>query len=211
MANSERFMSSSISGRSPIVMWASCLRTSKLAWSLISAWMFPRFCGALLSDPSAIMTEMTSKLLSNSRRLRKVLAARIAKPLVIAPLAAGFRRKRISAMMRVKNEEAFLRASAESILPMVDEIVIIDNDSSDATPRVAADLALSFPAKVRVYDYPHEIAKVGSENQALAATHGRSQPLRGCWPTITTGVSQRCRMNFVLKWDGDMVATAMLR
>ena len=114
------------------------------------------------------MTE--NMLLSNARRLRKVLASRIAKPLVIAPLAAGFRRKRISAMMRVKNEEAFLRASVESILPMVDEIVIIDNDSSDATPRVASDLARAWPDKVRIFSYPHQIAKVGSENQALAAT-----------------------------------------
>ena len=146
------------------------------------------------------------KLLSNGRRLRKVLAARIAKPLVIAPFAAGFRRKRISAMMRVKNEEAFLRASAESILPMVDEIVIIDNNSSDATPRVAADLALSFPAKVRVYDYPHEIAKVGSENQALAATPaGRASPR--LLANYYNWCLRRCRMNFVLKWDGDMVAT----
>ena len=150
------------------------------------------------------MTE--NRLLSNARWLRRILVARIAKPFVIAPLAAGFRRKRISAMMRVKNEEAFLRASAELILPMVDEIVIIDNNSSDATPRVAADLALSFPAKVRVYDYPHEIAKVGSENQALAAT-----PASRASPRLLANYYnwclRRCRMNFVLKWDGDMVAT----
>ena len=146
------------------------------------------------------------KLPLNAKRLRKAFAARIAKPLLIGPLAARFRRKRISAMMRVKNEEAFLRASAELILPMVDEIVIIDNNSSDATPRVAGDLARSFPAKVRVYDYPHEIAKVGSENQALAAT-----PADRASPRLLANYYnwclRRCRMNFVLKWDGDMVAT----
>jgi Beta-1,4-N-acetylgalactosaminyltransferase (CgtA) len=142
----------------------------------------------------------------SARWPRRVLAARIAKPLVIAPLAAGFRRKRISAMMRVKNEEAFLRASAESILPVVDEIVIIDNDSADATPRVASDLARAYPAKVRVYHYPHEIAKVGSENQALAATAaGRKSPR--LLANYYNWCLQQCRMNFVLKWDGDMIAT----
>ena len=147
-------------------------------------------------------------VLLNARRLRKAVAARIAKPLIIAPLAAGFRRKRISAMMRVKNEEAFLRASVELILPMVDEIVIIDNDSSDATFRVATDLARACPAKVRVYSYPHRIAKVGSENQALAATiEGRKSP--GLLANYYNWSLQRCRMNFVLKWDGDMIATAM--
>jgi glycosyltransferase involved in cell wall biosynthesis len=143
--------------------------------------------------------------LLNAKLLRKVFAARIAKPL-IAPLAGGFRRKHISAMMRVKNEEAFLRASAESILPIVDEIVIIDNGSSDATASIAGDLARASPAKVRVYSYPHEIAKVGSENQALAATtEGRKSP--GLLANYYSWCLRRCRMNFVLKWDGDMIAT----
>ncbi len=109
-------------------------------------------------------------------------------------------------MMRVKNEEAFLRASVESILPLVDEIVIIDNDSSDATPRIAGDLARACPEKVRVYHYPHEIAKVGSENQVLASTAaGRKSPR--LLANYYNCCLQQCRMNFVLKWDGDMLAT----
>src|SRR5208282_2632090 len=97
---------------------------------------------------------------STIRRVRSFLGSRIVRPLAITPLASGFRRKRISAMMRVKNEEAFLRASAESILPLVDEIVIIDNDSTDATPRIARDLARSHPGKIRVCHYPHAVARV---------------------------------------------------
>jgi hypothetical protein len=139
-------------------------------------------------------------------QLRKVLASRIARPLIIVPLASGFRRKRLSAMMRVKNEEAFLRASAESVLPFVEEIVIVDNDSTDATPHIAEDLARAYPGKVRVFSYPHPIAKVGSENQALAATAaGRASP--SLLANYYNWCLRQCRMNFVLKWDGDMVAT----
>jgi glycosyltransferase involved in cell wall biosynthesis len=146
------------------------------------------------------------KVSTSGRRLRKVLGARIAKPFVIAPLAAGFRRKRISAMMRVKNEEAFLRASVESIVPLVEEIVIVDNGSSDATPRIARELALAWPDKVRVHNYPHEIAKVGADNQALAATpEGRQSPR--LLANYYNWCLRLCRMNFVLKWDGDMIAT----
>ncbi len=142
----------------------------------------------------------------STTRARRFLASRIVKPFVIAPMAAGFRRKRISAMMRIKNEEAFLRASVESILPMVDEVVIVDNDSSDATPRIASDLARACPEKVRVCNYPHEIAKVGSENQALASTAaGRKSPR--LLANYYNWCLRQCRMNFVLKWDGDMVAT----
>jgi hypothetical protein len=146
------------------------------------------------------------KFLSHAKRARKLLGSRIARPLVIVPMATGFRRKRISAMMRVKNEEAFLRASVESILPLVEEIVIIDNDSADATACVANDLAGAWPEKVRVYAYPYEIAKVGSENQALAATaDGRRSPR--LLANYYNWCLRKCRMNFVLKWDGDMIAT----
>jgi glycosyltransferase involved in cell wall biosynthesis len=124
-------------------------------------------------------------------------------------MAAGFRRKRISAMMRVKNEEAFLRASVESILPLVEEIVIVDNDSTDATPRIADDLSISHPGKIRVFHYLHAIAKVGSENQTLASTaDGRKSPR--LLANYYNWCLQQCRMNFVLKWDGDMVATKVL-
>ncbi len=51
-----------------------------------------------------------------------------------APRYWDRRVKQISAMMRVKNEEEFLAASVLSIADFVDEIVIIDNLSTDNTP-----------------------------------------------------------------------------
>jgi glycosyltransferase involved in cell wall biosynthesis len=149
------------------------------------------------------MTEKNDLLIP---KLLRKLASRIAKPLIVVPIASGFRPKRISAMMRVKNEEAFLRASVESILPLVEELVIIDNNSSDATPLIARELAAAYPKNARVCYYPHEIAKVGSENEALAATpDGRKSPR--LLANYYNWCLRQCRMNFVLKWDGDMVAT----
>jgi glycosyltransferase involved in cell wall biosynthesis len=143
-----------------------------------------------------------------ARHVRRFLASRICRPFV-RPLASGFRRKRISVMMRIKNEATFLRASVESILPMVDEIVIIDNDSTDATPRIAQDLARSHPEKMRICQYHHAIARVGSENQALAASiTARNSPR--LLANYYNWCMRQCRMNYILKWDGDMVATPSL-
>jgi hypothetical protein len=145
---------------------------------------------------------------SATRRVRKCLSQGFVRPLATA-VACGFRRKRIAAMMRVKNEETFLQASVESILPLVDEIVIIDNDSIDATPRIAQDLARSHPKKIRICYYHHAVARVGSENQALAsASSGRKSPR--LLANYYNWCIRQCRMNFVLKWDGDMVATPSL-
>jgi glycosyltransferase involved in cell wall biosynthesis len=113
--------------------------------------------------------------------------------------------KRISAMVRVKNEEEFLAAAVRSIVDSVEEVVIVDNASTDATPEVIGALRADFPDKVVVHRYPHEIARVGSETwQLLAASGGTSPHLSG---TYYTWCLRRCAQPYVLKWDGDMIAT----
>ena len=47
----------------------------------------------------------------------------------------------LSAFVRCKNEEEFLRASLVSIDRFVDEIVIVFNDSSDGSRAIAAEIA----------------------------------------------------------------------
>lgn len=44
---------------------------------------------------------------------------------------------RISAVVKCHNEELFLRECIESIRPYVDEIVVIDNNSTDRSPEIA--------------------------------------------------------------------------
>ena len=115
------------------------------------------------------------------------------------------RPKRISAMLRVKNEEEFLDAAVRSIVDAVDEVVIVDNESRDATPAVIASLRADYPDKIAAHRYPHEVARVGRETWELrAATAGESPHLSG---TYYNYCLRRCRQPYVLKWDGDMVAT----
>lgn len=113
--------------------------------------------------------------------------------------------RRISAMIRVKNEEEFLFASVDSIAEVVDEIVLIDNGSTDGTPGVIADLVRAHGARVVPLSYPHEIRKVGRETWELA-----SDPSAAHSPNLSssfyTWCLERCTMPFVLKWDGDMIA-----
>lgn len=113
--------------------------------------------------------------------------------------------KRISAMVRVRNEAEFLDVAVRSIVDSVEEVVIVDNASTDASPAVIAALRADFPHKVVVDCYPHEIARVGSETwQLLAASGGTSPHLSG---TYYTWCLRRCTQPYVLKWDGDMIAT----
>lgn len=124
-------------------------------------------------------------------------------------IARGFRPARISAMMRVRNEEAFLAAAVDSIAPLVDEILIIDNASTDGTAAIAAGLARRHGPRVRILAYPHAVARVGSENQNLAESpSGPGSP--ALLANYYNWCLRRCRHRFILKWDADMVATAAL-
>jgi cellulose synthase/poly-beta-1,6-N-acetylglucosamine synthase-like glycosyltransferase len=109
-------------------------------------------------------------------------------PTTAAPISAGVRRRaavlhaalrrqprRVSAMLRVKNDEEFLAAAVRSIIDSVDEVVLVDNGSTDATPKVIAALRAEFPDKVVVYGYPYEIAS----SFATVSSRGSQLPIKG--------------------------------
>jgi hypothetical protein len=115
--------------------------------------------------------------------------------------------RRICAMVRVRDEEEFLAPAVASIVEHVDEVVIIDNLSRDATPDIAAALGRAHPHRVRLLAYPHEVRRVGREAWALAEhPEGRASPTLSA--NFYNWCIERCRQPWVLKWDGDMVATA---
>jgi glycosyltransferase involved in cell wall biosynthesis len=115
----------------------------------------------------------------------------------------GFRDRRITAMMRVRNEVEFLEPAVRSIAPLVDEIVIVDNASSDGSAGVIAALARRFRKRIVTHRYGHTIGRVGAETWTLAENGQRSPRLSS---RFYNWCLARCAGPYVLKWDGDMVA-----
>ncbi len=113
-------------------------------------------------------------------------------------------------MVRVKNEEEYLLAAVLSIIDVVDEVVIVDNDSSDSTPEIIAGLVRSHPGKVRPLQYRHDVARYGEENRQLGSTfRGRRSPR--LLANFYNWSMAQCSHDFVLKWDGDTIATDVFR
>lgn len=155
----------------------------------VSLSRFPRVSGAI----------------SKTRRVHQHVLREIEYAILRAFLA-GRRAKHISAMIRVRNEEEFLYPAVKSIEPHVDEIVIVDNLSSDRTPTIITALRREYPDKVIPYEYPYRILRRGSENREfLGRPDGQSSLHLSA--TYYNWCLRRCRGPFVLKWDGDMVAT----
>lgn len=142
---------------------------------------------------------------ASRRRARTGARAARLRLELLARAIRALRGTAITAMVRVRNEEEFLRPAIESIVDLVDEVLLVDNLSTDATPAIVAELARAHPGKVFATSYPHAVRRVGRETHELAATRAaRFSPHLSA--NYYNWCLRRCRRPFVLKWDGDMIA-----
>jgi hypothetical protein len=106
----------------------------------------------------------------------------------------------ISAMVRVKNEEDNILDCLQSISHLADEIVLIDNGSSDLTLKKAQQLQQesALGEKIRIFEYPFNVAKCGSEHQETPenSVHNLAYYYNFCL--------SKCSHSCVIKWDADM-------
>jgi glycosyltransferase involved in cell wall biosynthesis len=112
--------------------------------------------------------------------LRKLL--RYAPWLGVVP-HPGRRPPGLTAVVRVKNEEDWIDVSLRSVADVVDELVVVDNGSTDRTPDILADLRRALGPKLRRFARP-DLDHVDLSNFAL----------------------DQVAYRWALKWDGDFVA-----
>lgn len=89
----------------------------------------------------------------------------------------------ISVMTRVKDEADWIEPSIRSIMRIADEIVIVDNGSTDGTYEILEDIFSREKGMIKLWRLP-DLNLCELSNFALNQT----------------------RFQWVLKWDGDMVA-----
>ena len=112
--------------------------------------------------------------------LRKLLSRAPAIGLAPHP---GRHPRGISALARVKNEEEWIEPCLLSVSDAVDELIVVDNGSTDGTPDILARVAGTLGPKVRLFSRPG-LDHVDLSNFALS----------------------QAKYRWVLKWDGDFVA-----
>ena len=112
------------------------------------------------------------------------------------------RRPGLSAMLRIKNEEEFIGPCLQSINNIFDEIVIVDQGSTDKT----MDLVGTYKdaTKTTVYRFPYESRPNGpGHGDQPYDVHNRAYFYNWCFSKTT------CK--WVSKWDGDMIALDTLK
>lgn len=76
----------------------------------------------------------------------------------------------ISAIMRIKNGEDFLRVSIESHIDHVDEIIACHNDCSDQSVKILEELSGKYPNKIKIIEYLPKVHPILSKDHATTPT-----------------------------------------
>ena len=111
------------------------------------------------------------------------------------------RRRGVGAMLRVRNEQDFIEPCLRSIAGFFDEILLVLNQSTDATEARARALGLPH---LRVLSYPFELAPNGPGHDEGPDDSVREIAYFYNWCLAQTATRHVC------KWDGDMVALPAL-
>jgi hypothetical protein len=114
------------------------------------------------------------------------------------PLEPGF-----TAIVRVKNEARPLPFVLPPLLRALRRVVLVDNESTDGTPDLAAEIAerAGKADRLRVVSYPFDVARCGPEHLGTPAASVHSLTYFYNWSF------SQVRSSYALKWDGDMVLT----
>ena len=107
----------------------------------------------------------------------------------------------ISALLRIKNEEHCIKQVLLDCLKVFDEVVVVDNNSSDDTLAIVVAAQLNIPDiadQIKVYSYPFDVARCGLDNYLCPenSVHSLAYFYNFCL--------SKCRYSHVYKWDGDM-------
>jgi len=105
--------------------------------------------------------------------------------------------KGISLIIRAKNEEININYCINSVIDLVDEIIFIDNNSSDKT----LDLIKQYKNnKIKIYEYKINVSKVGIEhNQAIKNNNYNTLGNFYNW------CLSKSTKNNIFKWDADFI------
>lgn len=114
---------------------------------------------------------------------------------------ANHKHQGVSAMLRVKNEESKIYYCVKSIYNVFDEIVLIDNASTDRTLEIAREFKSKEDKadKIKIYFYPFKLARCGDEHYGTAEDSVYSIAYYTNWAL------SKCSRRYICKWDGDMV------
>jgi glycosyltransferase involved in cell wall biosynthesis len=107
--------------------------------------------------------------------------------------------KGISLIIRAKNEEDNIKNCIESVIDLVDEIVFVDNNSTDKTYQLVKEYQKKYH-KIKLYKYNINVTKAGIEH-----TNAIKNLNKNTLGTFYNWCLSKATKYNVFKWDADFI------
>ena len=105
----------------------------------------------------------------------------------------------ISILLRIKNEESTIKNAIISIVDLVDEIIVVNNMSTDKTEEIIKDLESKYK-NIYCYNYNISIPKVGIDH-INSLKNGSNNTIGTYYNWCLSKATRR----YCVKWDGDFI------
>jgi glycosyltransferase involved in cell wall biosynthesis len=115
------------------------------------------------------------------------------------PLSKIKLEKGISLIIRAKNEEKNIELCLNSVIDLVDEIIFVDNKSTDLTYNIVKSYSDKFN-KIKLYQYNIDVNKVGIEHQNAIKNNNPNT-----LGTFYNWCLSKSTKNNIFKWDADFI------
>jgi len=105
----------------------------------------------------------------------------------------------LSLIIRAKNEELNIKLCIESVIDLVDEIIFVDNGSTDNTYKIVEEYVKTQP-KIKLYSYNIVVSKVGVEHSNALKMENKNT-----LGTFYNWCLSKATYYNVFKWDADFI------
>jgi len=107
--------------------------------------------------------------------------------------------KGLSLIIRAKNEELNIKQCIESVVDLVDEIIFVDNGSTDKTFELMTDYEKKYN-NIYLYKYDIRVSRVGIEHENALKNNEKNT-----LGTFYNWCLSKASKNIVFKWDADFI------
>ena len=106
----------------------------------------------------------------------------------------------LSLIIRAKNEEKNIKLCIESVVDLVEEIIFVNNNSTDNTSlKIINELALKYK-NIKVYNYFIDVNRVGIEHENAIKNNDKNT-----LGNFYNWCLSKSTMKNVVKWDADFI------
>lgn len=113
--------------------------------------------------------------------------------------------KKVSGIMRVKNDGMFIESCIESCIDALDELIVVYNDCTDNSAEEIERMRTKYPGKIRVYEYPHKVYGVGLTREEYELAKSLPDDSPHLLSAYCNFALSRVTSQYALKIDADQV------